>query len=185
MNPEPVVDLVAAVQAGDQQAWQRLVERFTPLVGSVCRRFTLAQHDREDVAAGVWLRLLEHVHRLREPAALPGWIATTTRNECLAVLRAQRRTTPTEWTFEPSDPAQPPETELFGELRRQALREAFGQLSERCRELLGMLFADPPLSYEAISGRLGVSMGTIGPTRIRCLERLRRQPALAQWGGAS
>ncbi len=184
MTVEPVAELVAAVRAGDQQAWNRLVERFTPLVGSVCRKFTLPQHDREDVAAGVWLRLLEHVHRLREPAALPGWIATTTRNECLAVLRARRRTTPTDFVFEPSDPGPPPETELFADLRRQALREAFGQLSERCRELLGMLFADPPLSYDAISTTLGVSVGTIGPTRIRCLERLRRQPALAQWGGA-
>lgn len=184
MPAEPVADLVAAVRGGDQAAWNRLVDRFAPLVVSVCRKFSLDAHDRDDVAAGVWLRVLERIDTLREPAALPGWIATTTRNECLAVLRAQRRITPTEWTFEPSDPAAPPETELFGELRRQALREAFGQLSERCRTLLGMLFADPPLSYEEISTRLGVSMGTIGPTRIRCLERLRRQPTLAQWGGA-
>lgn len=184
MTTEPVVDLVAAVRVGDQQAWNRLVDRFSPLVGSVCRKFALAQHDRDDVAAGVWLRLLEHVHRLREPAALPGWIATTTRNECLAVLRAQRRTVPSEFLVEPPAADDDPGAELTAQLRRQALRDAWSGLSERCRELLGLLFADPPHSYDAIAATLGVSIGTIGPTRIRCLERLRKQPALAEWGGA-
>ena len=185
MNAESVAELVTAVRLGDQQAWQRLVDRFSSLVGSVCRRFALQPHDREDVAAGVWLRLLEHIHRLREPAALPGWIATTTRNECLALLRAKARTMPTDWVIEPDALDEAPEAGLVAELRRHALREAWSVLSERCRELLGMLFADPPLSYDEISTRLGMRMGTIGPTRIRCLDRLRRDPALAAWGGAT
>lgn len=184
MTVEPVADLVAAVRGGEQAAWNRLVERFAPLVGSVCRRFGLGPHDREDVAAGVWLRLLERLHTLREPAALPGWIATTARNECLAVLRARRRTLPTDFDRDlPGDPADP-DTDLVAELRRQSLREAWAALSERCQELLSLLFADPPVPYQEISERIGAPVGTIGPTRIRCLERLRRQPALAGWGGA-
>lgn len=184
MTVEPVADLVAAVRGGDQAAWNRLVHRFAPLVGSVCRRFGLAQHDRDDVAAGVWLRLLERLHTLREPAALPGWIATTTRNECLALLRTRRRTLPTDFEHDLPDGADEPDTGLVAELRRQSLREAWAGLSQRCRELLGMLFADPPVPYEEVAERLGVRIGTIGPTRIRCLDRLRREPALAAWGGA-
>lgn len=130
---EPVADLVAAVRGGDQAAWNRLVHRFAPLVGSVCRKFGLDQHDREDVAAGVWLRLLERLHTLREPAALPGWIATTTRNECLALLRTRRRTLPTDFDRDlPDDVAAEPGAGLVAELRRQSLREAWTALSERC-----------------------------------------------------
>ncbi|MFT4218396.1 MAG: sigma-70 family RNA polymerase sigma factor [Micropruina sp.] len=184
MTTEPVVDLVAAVRGGDQDAWNRLVERFAPLVGSVCAKFSLDPHDRQDVAAGVWLRLLEHLHTLREPAALPGWIATTARNECLALLRARRRTFPTDFDRDLPDDLPEAGTDLIAELRRQALREAWAGLSERCRELLGMLFGDPPVPYADVAARLGVQIGTIGPTRIRCLATLRQQPALASWGGA-
>ncbi|MFT4294955.1 MAG: sigma-70 family RNA polymerase sigma factor [Micropruina sp.] len=184
MTAEPVTDLVAAVRGGDQAAWNRLVDRFAPLVASVCRKFSLDSHDRQDVAAGVWLRLLERLHTLREPAALPGWIATTTRNECLALLRSRRRTLPTDFDRDLPDDLPEAGTELIAELRRQALRDAWAGLSERCRELLGMLFGDPPVPYADVAARLGVRIGTIGPTRIRCLAALREQPALASWGGA-
>ncbi len=183
MTTEPVADLVAAVRGGDQDAWNRLVDRFAPLVGSVCRKFSLDSHDREDVAAGVWLRVLERLDTLREPAALPGWLATTTRNECLALLRARRRTLPTDFDRELPDDAPEAGTDLIDSLRRQALRDAWTGLSERCRTLLGMLFGDPPVPYAEVAERLGVQIGTIGPTRIRCLAVLRRQPALESWGG--
>lgn len=182
MTTEPAADLVAAVRTGDQAAWNRLVTRFAPLVGSVCRKFSLDPHDCDDVAAGVWLKLFERLHTLREPAALPGWIATTTRNECLAVLRARRRTVPSEFAGDMADDGDEPGSDLTAQLRRQALREAFAGLSERCRELLGLLFGDPPVAYEEISEQLSMKIGTIGPTRMRCLERLRGQPALAGWG---
>ena len=183
MPAEPVADLVAAVRGGDQAAWNRLVDRFAPLVVSVCRKFSLDAHDRDDVAAGVWLRVLERIDTLREPAALPGWIATTTRNECLALLRSRRRTLPTDFDHNLPDDLPEPGTDLIAELRRQALREAWTGLSERCRKLLGMLFADPPVPYLEVAARLGVQIGTIGPTRIRCLAVLRREPALESWGG--
>lgn len=144
MTAEPVTDLVAAVRAGDQVAWNRLVVRFAPLVGSVCRKFSLEAHDRDDVAAGVWLRLFERLHTLREPAALPGWIATTTRNECLAVLRARRRTVPSEFVGDVADDGDEPGSDLTAHLRRQALREAWTGLSQRCRELLGLLLPTRP-----------------------------------------
>ena len=184
MAIEPVAELVAAVRDGDQQAWHRLVDRFAPLVGSVCRRFMLAPHDREDVAAGVWLHLLERLHTLREPAALPGWIATTTRNECLGLLRARKRTLPTDFAIEPADPVDETGVDLTAQLRSQALREAFAGISERCRQLLEMLFGDPPVPYLQVATRLGIQIGSVGPTRIRCLARLRLQPSLAEWEGA-
>lgn len=183
MTTEPVADLVAAVRGGDQEAWNRLVTRFAPLLGSVCTKFSLDAHDRQDVAAGVWLRVLERIDTLREPAALPGWLATTTRNECLALLRARRRTLPTDFDHDLPDDSAEAGTDLIAELRRHALREAWAGLSERCRELLSMLFGDPPVPYADIATRLGVQIGTVGPTRIRCLAALRRQPALASWGG--
>ncbi len=184
MTTEPVADLVAAVRGGDQEAWNRLVDRFAPLLGSVCAKFALDPHDRQDVAAGVWLRLLERLHTLREPAALPGWLATTTRNECLALLRSRRRTLPTDFDHDVPDDAPEAGTDLIAELRRHALRDAWAGLSERCRELLSMLFGDPPIPYAEVATRLGVQIGTIGPTRLRCLAALRRQPALESWGGA-
>jgi RNA polymerase sigma factor (sigma-70 family) len=181
MRDDPtVVALVTRARDGDKEAWDELVERYAPLVWSVCRRYRLATADTDDVGQSVWLRLVEHLPGLREPAALPGWIATTTQRECFRLLRATSR-------VEPVDPAESTdvveqaiaEEEVLRHERRTVIRAAFRQLSQRCQELLALLTRDPPAAYDEISRQLHVPIGSIGPNRARCLARLRRTPALA------
>lgn len=179
----PIGALVGAAADGDQRAWHEIVDRFTPLVVSVINRHRLRPADAADVNQTVWLRLVEQIGRLRDADALPGWIATTTRHECLRMLRLHQRLQP----FDPQsaeEPASPEDAEarLDEELetaqRLQALRDGFRALPEQCRELLAALMADPPPSYASIGERLGVPVGSIGPTRSRCLEKLRKTPAV-------
>jgi RNA polymerase sigma factor (sigma-70 family) len=176
-----VVDLVVRARKGDKTAWDAIVERYAPLVWSVCRRHGLAGADAQDVGAGVWLRLVENLAGLREPAALPGWLATTARRECLQYLSARKRQVPVEEVDLPEDPGPASDEELLAQERRIAVREAFAGLPDRCRDLLAMLFADPPVAYQQISSSLDMAVGAIGPNRKRCLERLRRSRALRRF----
>jgi RNA polymerase sigma factor (sigma-70 family) len=179
---------VAAAASGDEAAWAALVERYTPLVWGVIRAFRLSQADAADVNQTVWLRLVENLGRIREPAALPGWIVTTTRNESLRLARIGARIRP----FDPLDPAssapveaslgsdqRATDEELLSAERRQALREGFATLPPRCQRLLRLLLEDPPPTYQDVSERLRIPMGSVGPTRARCLHKLRQCPALA------
>jgi RNA polymerase sigma factor (sigma-70 family) len=176
---------VGAAAAGDAQAWGLLVDRYAGLVWSVCRRFRLSDADAEDVSQTVWLRLVERLDTLREPNALAGWLATSTRNECIDVWRAKKRQVPVDpeaaldlW----DDPdATPLDHDLLAAERARALRASVRALPDGCRRLLSLLFADPPASYEEISTRMGVSKGFIGPTRLRCLKKLRTSPDLAAY----
>ncbi|GAA2697260.1 MULTISPECIES: sigma-70 family RNA polymerase sigma factor [Actinosynnema] len=183
MTPaRPVAALVGAAAEGDRGAWDQIVERYTPLVFSVVSRHRLRPADGADVNQVVWLRLVEQIGRLRDPAALPGWIVTTARNECLRVLRAQQRLLP----FDPADEesavadGEDLDARLVDAERLQALRDGFGALPEQCRRLLARLLADPPPSYAALGAELGVPVGSVGPTRLRCLEKLRRTEAVAR-----
>ena len=173
-----VIALVTRARDGDQGAWDEIVERFAPLVWSVCRRHGLYAADADDVGASVWLRLVERLDTIRDPAALAGWLATITRRECLNTLRAR-----TKETTLPDDPpvaAETPTSEewLLTQERNMALRAGFAELSDKCRELLALLFADPPPPYATISEKLDIPIGGIGPNRQRCLEKLRRTDAL-------
>lgn len=183
MRDDPtVVRMVEGARSGDKGAWDELVERYAPLVWSVSRRFRLAAEDIDDVGQTVWLLLIEHLPDLREPAALPGWIVTTTQHECLRLLRTGRRTEPTDPADVPPDPsdgAHPVDEELLVHERREAVRAAFAQLAPRCQALLSMLVSDPPAAYAEISQKLHMPVGSIGPNRARCLDRLRHTPALA------
>jgi RNA polymerase sigma factor (sigma-70 family) len=152
------------------------------LVWSVSRRFRLSAEDVDDVGQTVWLKLIEHLPGLREPAALPGWIASTTQHECLRLLRMGRRSEPTdpaEVPLDPSDGARSVDEELLANERCETVRTAFAQLAPRCQALLSMLVGDPPTPYVEISQKLHMPVGSIGPNRARCLGRLRRAPALA------
>lgn len=173
--------LVSSAREGDQDAWDAIVERYLPLVCALVRRYRLSDADGDDVCQTVWLRLVEHLDGLREPEALPGWISTTTRNECLRLLAARKRMTPVD----PMDSvalegvAEDVATaDLVAVEERQALREALAELPAGRRELLLMLLADPPIPYADISERLGIPVGSIGPTRARALDQLRNTRAL-------
>jgi RNA polymerase sigma factor (sigma-70 family) len=171
--------LVARAMAGDQAAWDRIVELHAPLIRAVCGRHRLSVADAEDVAAIVWLRLVERLGTIREPAALPGWLSTTTRNECLQLLRTRNRTIPMESADVVDDVAPAVDDWLVRQERFIALRQAFTQLSEKCQRLLSLLFTDPPMAYTEISAMLGMAVGGIGPNRMRCLETLRRTSLIA------
>jgi RNA polymerase sigma factor (sigma-70 family) len=174
--------LVARAGDGDQEAWDELVERYSPLVWSICQRYQLSRQDTDDVGQSVWLLLVENIGSLREAAALPGWLATTTKREALRILRAARRHEHADLPPDGQMPLDPDaatiEQELIVAERNAALRAAFAELAPSCHELLSMLIGDPPLAYADISAKLGVPVGSIGPTRARCLDRLRRSPHL-------
>jgi RNA polymerase sigma factor (sigma-70 family) len=179
MRDDPVVvDLVVRAREGDKAAWDAIVERYAPLVWSVCRRHRLSGADAEDVGASVWLRLVESLGGLREPAALPGWLATTARRECLQFLSVKNRQVPVEDLDVGADTGPASDEWLLLEERRDALRQGFAELQERCQRLLAMLFGEPPTPYTEISTSLGMAIGAIGPNRKRCLDRLRRTQAL-------
>ncbi len=186
MRDDPhVVALVTRASEGDQDAWHELVDRYAPLVYTICTRYRLSNHDVEDVGQNVWLLLVEQLGKLRQPAALPGWLATTTARECLRVVttasRAERLGTGLDDSVLFVDDAAIDEEILVAE-RNAALRAAVAELSPRCQRLLSMLVSDPPHSYAAIHAELGIPVGSIGPQRARCLERLRRSDALAALG---
>jgi RNA polymerase sigma factor (sigma-70 family) len=195
MNPDPTngasqgrgrpvaADLVARARNGDKQAWDALVERYAPLIWSICRRHGLGDADAEDVGQNVWLKLAGQLEKIRLPAALPGWLATTTRRECGRIRRVPpgARDTgqaPGAETI-PDDDARTAEDELLAAERHAALREALTHLPPCCQQLITLLAQDPPASYAQISTILGIPAGSIGPTRARCLDKLRRHPAIA------
>ena len=178
----PVAGLVAGARNGDRQAWDALVARYAPLIWSICRRHAISGPAAEDVAQHVWLHLVQSLAELRDPAALPGWIATTTRRECCRVLRAQCKLPADGLVLEsmPDEQTAPVGHELLVAERNAALREAFARLPPGYQRLLAMLIADPPVPYTEISARLGIPVGSIGPSRHRYLDRLRRDPAIAR-----
>jgi len=175
--------LVWRVKTGDRQAWDDLVERYAPLIWSICRRYRLNDTDAEDVGQRVWLHLVTHVGTIRDPAALPGWLVTTTRRECARVLRTAHRDHPGEYVPDVENIAAQTSTtaeeEILAAERHAALREALTDLPPAWQRLMAMLSADPPVPYAEISSRLGIAVGSIGPTRARCLDRIRRHPAIA------
>jgi RNA polymerase sigma factor (sigma-70 family) len=179
----PVTDLVTLAQSGDQQAWDALVERYAPLVWSICRRYQLSPADADDVGQNVWLRLVDSLGQMRDPAALPGWLATTTRRECCRLYRRAHRSQHTGLTpgteNMPDGQALTAEQEVLIAERQAAFREAFADLPAHCQRLLSLLIEDPPAPYAQISAQLGIAIGTIGPARNRCLHKLRRHPAIA------
>jgi RNA polymerase sigma factor (sigma-70 family) len=187
-DAEPLCDnsaltLVMRARDGEERAWAALVERYAPLIWSFCRRCRLDATDTADVSQNVWLLLVNELGKIRDPAALPGWLATTTRRECTRVLnRAQVRHVA---RYEPDadnipdGEAETIEQGLLAAERHAALREALIHLSPRDQQLIALLIEDPPVPYAAISTRLGIPVGSIGPNRRRCLDKLRHHPAVA------
>lgn len=169
--------LVRSAAAGDRAAWERLVDQYSRLLWAMTRDFKLAESDAADVVQATWLRLLEHIDRIEYPERIGSWLATTARHECLRRLTACKRVVLVEDDHDAFSGAaghQPDVDErLLAEERAQAVRDALSTLPSRWQQLLELLMADPPVSYTEISDQLGVPIGSIGPTRSRCLDRLR------------
>jgi RNA polymerase sigma factor (sigma-70 family) len=175
--PVDVASLVRQAAAGDKSAWERLHDQYSRLIWAMTRDFRLAEIDAADVVQTTWLRLLEHIGRIEHPERIGSWLATTARHECLRHLAASKRVMLVDdhdATFGDSQEWQPDVDErLLAEERGREVREAVSTLPTRSQQLLQLLMADPPASYDEISDQLGVPIGSIGPTRGRCLERLR------------
>jgi RNA polymerase sigma factor (sigma-70 family) len=176
MTYSSVGTLLESAEAGVDSAWQEIVTRYSPLVFRVCHRCGVVGSDAEDVAGDVWLRLVQNLSRIREPKALPKWLMTTARRECVLLSWEKNRQIPKE-TVDHSVPGV--EGLLLAAEREDAVRAALRTLPDRDRELLALLFSDPPTPYLTISATLGIPVGAIGPTRQRCLARVRRVPSIA------
>ena len=176
----PPTALVSQAAAGDRDAWDEIVERYAPLIWSICRGHCLGSADAADVAQAVWLHLVDQLDHLRDPGALAGWLAATTSRECIRRLtgRGPERLDPRLADWPPSAVGVVIDEEILAG-RQMALRAAFARLPFRCQQLLSMLTSDPPRSYAEISAELGIPVGSIGPYRARCLDRLRRHPVIA------
>jgi RNA polymerase sigma factor (sigma-70 family) len=176
VEPEEVAGAVRRAAAGDKDAWDAIVHDFSGLVWSVAGGHRLGPADSAEVVQTTWLRLLEHLDRIREPERLGGWLATTARRESLRMLRLRGRELPTDeessFVREPA-PGPTPEEAVLDRDRDRRLWRAFHRLPERCRRLLHLVVVVAP-PYAEVAEILGIPVGSIGPTRARCLERLRR-----------
>lgn len=175
-GPGSLPVLVPAAAAGDRAAWDALVERFSGLLWGVARSFRLAEDDAADVVQTTWLKLLEHLDRIDEPLALPGWLATTARREALHLLQRRGRDT-TGWDDDLGERLVDPQAAaldagLLEDERDAALWLGFARLSARCQRLLRVLMACDRPSYKVVGQELGLPVGSIGPTRMRCLASL-------------
>ncbi len=188
-------DLVTAALGGDKASWEMLVQRYSGLVWSVARGYRLGPVDAADVFQTTWLRLAEHLGRISNRSQVGGWLATTARHEALRVARGATRMIPADdatlITLGHIDDYSPELAVLDAEQARldaeraAAVWRAFGKLPDRCRELLRILIATPPPSYVDVADALGMPVGSIGPTRARCLRRLRQRLAGKVSGTAS
>jgi RNA polymerase sigma factor (sigma-70 family) len=171
-----VVVWVRAAAAGDLQAWNRLVDQYARLIWSITAKFKLVESDAADVVQTTWMRLIEHIDRIEQPARVGSWLASTARNECLRHIAARKRVVLVheDEEFDGADHhASEVDEALLAAERAQVVRNAMAHLPPQWQQLMDLLMADPPVPYAEISDQLGLPVGSIGPTRGRCLARLR------------
>jgi RNA polymerase sigma factor (sigma-70 family) len=172
-----LTDLVTAGAAGDSGAWNQLVDRFAGMVWAVARGYRLSAADAADVSQTTWLRLVEHLNRIEQPERLGAWLATTARHEALRVTRQASRQLPVgdDVTIDlVAEEGVSTDEALLANERAHELWALVTRLPARCQLILRLLTADPPLSYRDLGEVLDMPIGSIGPTRARCLEHLRR-----------
>lgn len=173
--------LVRRARDHDALAWEEIVSRFHGLVATIAHAHGLRAADTGDVAQTTWLRLYQSIDRLRDPERLGSWISTTARRECMRMRRAQVRELPTEDVAANHEshvfPA--PDMHLVSAEERETLWSAVGALSGRHHDLMALLLTTPTPAYADISRRLDIAVGSIGPTRMRVIERLRSHPEIA------
>lgn len=189
LDPEErgaVATLVAGAAAGNGRATEALIERYSGLVWSIAWNYHLSAADAADVSQVVWLRLVENVSRIRQPDSVGAWLASVTRHECLRVVRRSERevTTADEVELDTRRADEDVDLPLLRSEREAALRSAFACLPPRWRSLLEMLMDAPSATYEEVAEAVGMPIGSIGPTRQRCLERLRSAPVLIELAAA-
>ncbi len=180
-------DLVAvAVGRGRdaEQAWRLLVERHVHLVWKVVRCFGLPTEASWEAYQSTWLRAIERLDTLRDPTRFSGWLATIARHEALAIIRARNKTMPSATLPEEATDDPPVGERLQRDEQRTAVRAAFALLPPSCQDLLRLLTADPPVPYAEIETMLDMSHGSIGPTRRRCLDKLRSTPPMVALFGS-
>jgi RNA polymerase sigma factor (sigma-70 family) len=174
---EETAMLLESARQGDQVAWDALVERFNGLVWSIARGYRLDVADAQDAVQMTWLRLVEHLNRISDPERLAAWLATTARRECLQLLRKASRDRPAALESTVSDipdPDAPVDAAMLLAERDRALWRALSSIGKRCQQLLRVLMASPPPAYKEVAAALDMPIGTIGPTRQRCLGKLRQ-----------
>jgi RNA polymerase sigma factor (sigma-70 family) len=177
-RPTDLSVLLRAASEGDSEAWNAITDRFTNLLWFVARSYRLSHDDAADAVQNTWLRLLENLTKIDHPEALPGWLATTARREALGVVRRRGR----EVLTRDEDigvgavdlQASELDSALLEDERDAQLWACFSQLSERCQQLLRVLMAVDRPMYAEVAEAFDMPIGSIGPTRMRCLERLRR-----------
>jgi RNA polymerase sigma factor (sigma-70 family) len=176
LTGDELADLVQSAAAGHESGWETLVREFRGLIWAAARAHRLGDADAADVVQATWLRLLEHLDDLREPARLGAWLVTTAHRECLRVLRDfQRHVLFGQDAPERESLDAPPGDRLLIAERDQALWRSFERLRASDQELLRLLMADPRPAYDAISAVLDMPIGSIGPSRARALERLHQE----------
>ena len=176
MPERTTAELVAAAADGDSTAWEQLVDRYARLVWAITRGFSLSASDAADVSQTTWLRAVENLSRLRDPEHLGGWLASTARHECLRILRRNGREVigaDADLDVESGEPT--PESVVLDNERDQMLWASLGEIPQRCQVLLRALATEPPPSYQEIAAALGMPIGSIGPTRSRCLDYLKKR----------
>jgi RNA polymerase sigma factor (sigma-70 family) len=171
-----ISQVVRQAALGDRSSWEQLVSKYSRLIWAMTRDFKLADSDAADVVQATWLRLLEHIDRIEHPDRIGSWLATTARHECLRHVARRKKVilVDDDLAFSDVSTEQPDLDErLIADENAEAVRQALSRLPWRWRRLLELLMMDPPASYAEISSQLGLPVGSIGPTRGRCLERLR------------
>lgn len=179
-------DLVRACRARDAAAWEALVRRYQRLVYTVPRRAGLNEAEAADVFQSTFAKLVEHLHRLDDPSRVRAWLVTTARRESLHLIDKRLPLASQALGEDDSDPhdellarmpdPSPLPEELLEDLQVQdQLRRAMAALDERSRRFLELMYLrDPPLGYAELAAQMAMAEGSIGPTRARCLEKLRR-----------
>lgn len=176
--------LVQRIKDGDRDAWNELVARLTPLLWSIARRHGLSSHDASDAVQLTWLRCLEHIDQLSQAAALIAWLATICRRESMRLAARLGREEPLPEIDEslvwppPSDWLSDPHEQVVRRERSRGLRRAVAGLPPRPRSVLEAMLDRSDDGYAELSQRLGIPIGSLGPTRQRALEKLREDPAL-------
>jgi RNA polymerase sigma factor (sigma-70 family) len=166
-------DLIRLVRAGDKDAWLVLTRRYTGRLWSVARAMRLNDADAADAVQTTWLRLVENLDHLREPEHVGGWLCTTIRRECLKTLNRRGRVVVTDDWDDVPDRGEPLDRHLLRDERDATLWRGLQSLEPRCQSLIRVLIADPPPAYTEVAAALGMRIGSIGPTRKRCLAKLR------------